>query len=127
MSPVQCGDDTGVESFCQSDHRSVDGPERQITVPPYELRDPYPVARLNGHHQKVARREIAEKPNLGRPAETCIEQVGDFCDDELRDDERPRVSFEELETRFVMAIIRVDVGVERPRINDQSDREPPAG
>ena len=114
VSPVQCSDYTNIQSFGQRDYGSIDRPERQVTVPPHELGDPQPIARLNGHHQKVACREITEEADFSGPAETSLEKVGNLGDDELWDDKWSRVSFEQCETRLVTAIILIDVGIKRP-------------
>lgn len=124
---VQCGDDASVDSLGQCDHRSIDRSERQVTIARHELGDPDPIVRFHWHHQEVSSREIAEESDLGGPAEAILQEISDLCDDKLRDEEGAGVSLEKRQARFVIAIILVDVGIERPRINDQNDREPPRG
>lgn len=71
--------------------------------------------------EQVARREIAEKSNFGIGAQPSADEIGDFGDDERRDDERTWVSFEQVQASGVVSVVAIDIGVERTGIDDQSD------
>jgi hypothetical protein len=65
--------------------------------------------------------KIAEKADLGLPAQARPDQIGDLGDDEGGDDERAWVRFQQLEAGRVMGVIGVDVGVEGSRVDNQRD------
>lgn len=109
------------ESLGGSDHRCVDGSEGQISVLRHEFSDAHPVRRRDWFDDEIAGGEVSEKPDLGLDPEARPEQVDDLGDHQGRNDQRPRVGFEQVETRVVVTVVAVDVGVQRPGIDDQRD------
>jgi len=68
-----------------------------------------------------AGREIAEEAGLRLPADSRPEQVGDFGDDQRRNDERTGVCLQQFETGNMVRVVGVDVRVERAGVDDQRD------
>lgn len=122
VPPIQRGDDVEAEPLGEGYDGCVDGPERKIAISSDELGDPYPIAWENRCGREVPGGEVAQEPHFGCPAEAGFDEVGDFGDDELRYEQRPRVGLEKLQTRFMIAVVFVDVCVERSGIDDQRDR-----
>ncbi len=110
------------KTLCSGDHRGVDRPERQVSIVGYELGDPDPIGRPNWFRDQVSCRQVTEESNLSLGAKPGLEQVRHLSHDELRDDQRPRMAFREGQAGFVVSIVFVDVGVQRPGIDDQRDR-----
>jgi len=79
---------SGVEPFGRNNHRGIDGAERQVAVLGDELRDADGVAGMERLNREVASSQIAEETDLGLPAETRLDQIGDLGDGEGGDDER---------------------------------------
>jgi hypothetical protein len=111
----------GVEPLCGGDHRSVDGAERQVAIFGDELGHANRVVGMQRLDREAAAGEIAEEADLGFPAETRLDQVGDLGDNEGGDDERPRMGLEQLQAGGVVGVVGVDVGIERPGVDDQRD------
>jgi hypothetical protein len=110
------------EPFGCGDDRGVDCPQWEVPIGAREFGDADPVGGEDRFGDQVPRREIAEKADLGIGTETGAEQVDDLGDDEDRDDEWPRMGLQKLEALPVMPVITIDVGVERPGIDDQGDQ-----
>jgi hypothetical protein len=122
ISSIESGELNDAETFSGGDDRSVHGSQREIPIAGNKLCDPDPVARLNWFGDQVPGGEVAEEPHLGFDAETGLEQIGDLGNNELRNDERPLKTREQGQAGFVVAIVFVDIGVERAGIDDQRDR-----
>ena len=88
----------------------------------YELRDPHPVASEHRLRKKISGSEISKESYLRLPAQARFDEIDDFGNDELRHEQRTRVRFKESQTLFVVAVILVDIGVQRTGIDDQRDR-----
>ncbi len=121
VAAIEGRDFGGAEPLGRGDHRGVDGAERQVAILGDELRDADGVAGMQWLDREAAAGKVAEEANLGLPAQPGFDQVGDLGDDKGGDDERPRVGFEQLKTGGVMGVVGVDVGVERPGVDDQCD------
>lgn len=83
-----------------------------------KLGDPHPIAGEHRLREEVARGEIAKEAHLRPPAQTCFDEINDFGDDELWHKQRPGVGFEKPQTRFVVVVVLVDVGIQRSGIDD---------
>ena len=121
VSSVECGDLRDAESFCRCDDRSVSGAKGKVSVLGNKFSDPHPVACVDVFGEEVASCQVTQKSDLGICAKASADEVSDFGNDERRDDEGSRVSLEQIEASGVMAVVAIDVGVERASIDDQSD------
>lgn len=101
--------------------RRIGGAERQIPVLGDEFSDVHPVTWMHVLCEEVPGCVVFEEPNLSVCAEASSDEIGDFGDDKCRDDERPRMGLEQVKACGVMAVVSVDVCVERSGIDDQSD------
>jgi hypothetical protein len=119
---VEGGDLLDVQAFCGGDDGGIDASEREVAVGAHQLCDPQPLVDRDWFGNEVAGGEVAEKSDLRVSAEPRTEQVDDLGDDELGDDERARVSLEELEAVVVVVVVGVDVRVEGPRVDDERYR-----
>jgi hypothetical protein len=118
MATIEGRDFGGVEPLRRSDHRGVDGAERQVAVFGDELGDADRVAGMERLDREAATGQIAEEADLGLPAETRLDQVGDLGDDEGGDDERAGMGLQQLEAGGVVGVVGVDVGVEGPCVDN---------
>ncbi len=121
MSPVERGNLRDTEPFCGCDDRSVGGAEGKVSVLSNKFSDPHPVTCVDVFGEDVPCCQITEKSDFGICAQASADEIGDFGDDERRDDEGSRVSLEQVEASGVVAVVAIDVGVERTGIDDQSD------
>jgi hypothetical protein len=119
MTPVECGHLVDSEALGGSDDRRVDGAERQIAVRGDELGDPQPIAGWDVVDREGSTCKIAEKPDLRFYAEARCKQIRDLGDDQDGNDEGTWVGLEEVEARRVMAVVGIDVGVQRSRVDDE--------
>jgi hypothetical protein len=101
-----------------SDHRRVDRAELQLVVARDELGDSHWIRGVDGLERQHSGGEIAEEPDLRLPAEMRRDQIGDLGDHERRDDQRPGMSFEQLEAGAVVGVVRVDVRVQGTGVDD---------
>jgi hypothetical protein len=111
----------GVEPLRRGDHRGVDGAERQVAVLGDELGDADRVAGVQRLDREAAAGQVPEEADLGFPAETCLDQVGDLGDDEGGNDKRAGMGLQQPEAGGVMVVVGVDVGVEGTGVDDQRD------
>ncbi|HEX5374963.1 MAG TPA: hypothetical protein VFW48_02285 [Solirubrobacterales bacterium] len=86
----------GVEPLGGGDHRGVNRAERHVAVFGDELSNANGVTGMQRLDREAAAGEIAEEADLGFPAETSLDQIGDLGDDEGGDDERARMGLEQL-------------------------------
>jgi hypothetical protein len=121
VAPIQRRDRTDAESLGDRHDGRIHCPERKVVISAYELRDAHPIAREHGLGDQVPGGEITEEPNLGGPAQARFDEIGDFGDDELRHQQRTGMGFQKAQTLFVVAVVFIDVGVERPGVDDQRD------
>jgi hypothetical protein len=119
---IERRDDIEAESLGKRHDGCVDSPKRQIAISSDELCDPYPIACENRCRSKAARGEIAKEPHFGCPAKAAFDEIGDFGDDKLWDQQRSWVGFKQLQACLVVAVVLVDIGVKRSGIDDQRDR-----
>ena len=124
VTPVDRGDVAHAETLCCGHDRRVDRAEGQVTVARDQFCDAQPVCDRYRLHDEGAAGEVAQKADLWIGPESGGEQVDDFGDDERGNDERAGVSFEQLERGGVVGVVGVDVGVERPGIDDESGYRP---
>ena len=121
VSSVERGDLGGSQTLGGTDHGCVDRAEGQVLISADELGDAHPVGRSDRLGDEVSGRQVAEESDLGVAAEAAGEEIRDFGDDEGRDDERARVCLEQFEALGVVAVVAVDVGVQRAGVDDQCD------
>jgi hypothetical protein len=122
MASIQRCHGTDTESLGERNHGRVDRPEGKVVVTAHQFGDPYPIASLHWLGDQISGGEVTEEPNLRTPAQACFDQIGDFGNDELRHQQGTRMGFQEPQARFVIAVVFVDVGVQRSGIDDQRDR-----
>lgn len=113
VTPIERRDRPDTEPFGESDYGSVDCTQWQIVISRDELRDPLPIGDENRLREKVAGREISQESHFRFPSEAFLDEVRDFGDDELWNDQRPGMRFEKLQTHFMVGVFFIDVGVER--------------
>jgi hypothetical protein len=111
----------GLEPLGGSDDRGVHCAERQVAVLRHEFGDAHPVGRRDWFNDQIASGEITQETHLGVDAESRAEQVGHLGDHEGGHDQGPRVRFEQIEACGVVAVVSVDVGVQRAGVDDQCD------
>ena len=121
VPPVERGDLRDAKPFSRSDDGSVCGAKGKVSVLGDKFSDPHPVAGVDVFSEEIARCEITEKSNLGICAEARADEIGHFGDDQSRNDKGARMSLEQVEASGVVAVVAVDVGVERAGIDDQCD------
>jgi hypothetical protein len=111
-----------LETFSRGNDGGIHGAEGQVSIDRHELGDPDPVARANRLRDQVPRRQVTQESDFGFRTESRLEQVRHLAHNELRNDQRPGMFFQESEAGFVISIVLVDVRVERPGVDDQRDR-----
>lgn len=94
VPPIERCDVADDESFGGSDHRCVDGAERECAVSRNEFGDAQPVRRRDRFDDEVAGREISQKANFGIDAQSRAQEIGDLGDHECGHDQWPGVRFE---------------------------------
>jgi hypothetical protein len=119
VAPVDSRDLGDAQALGRGDDRRIDGAQRQVAVARDQLGDPQPVRDRYWLNSERATGEIAEEADLRLGPEASREQMDDLGDDERRDDERARVSLQQLECGIVVSVIGVDVGVERSGVDDE--------
>jgi hypothetical protein len=96
VAAVHRGDVADVPALGYGDDRRVYCPERQIAICGNELGDAEPIAGWHRLDREGATGEVAEEADLGLDTKPGRQQVGDFGDNEDRDDERARMALEQL-------------------------------
>ena len=117
--PVECCDLSDVKPLGCSHYRCVNGSEGEIPVPADQLGDAEPVT---GHHRlddELPGGEIAQEPDFGVWSEATPDEVDDLGDDKCRDDEGTRVSEQEVKRLAMVAVVGIDVGVERSGVDQR--------
>lgn len=117
MSMIEGGDFGDTEPFRRRNNRGVHRAQRKVAVPCDQFCDAKPVGGCDRLRNEVARGQVAKKSHLWAYPQARTEEVNDLGNDQHRNDERARVSFEEVKTGPVMTIVPVDVGVERTSID----------
>lgn len=110
------------QPFRGGDHRSVDRSEGEVSVRAGEFSDADPVGCEDWFGDQVSCGEITKKADLGIWTEPSPEQIHDLGDDEDWNNERAGMGLEDFEALLVMPVVTVDVGIERPSINDEGDQ-----
>jgi hypothetical protein len=119
VPPVDGRDLGHAQALGRGDDRRIDGAQRQIAVSRDQLGDPQPVRGGDRFDGECARRQVTQKADFRLCSEASRKQIDDPGDDERRDDKRAGVSFEQLERGVVVSVIGVDVGIERPGVDDE--------
>ncbi len=114
---------TNTESLRGGNDRGVGRSDGQIAVGDHQLRDPQPVGGRDRLSDKVPGSQVAQKPSLGFDAESRGDQVVSLGHNENGDDQRPWMCLQQLEARFVVAIIRIDVCVQRSSVHQNRYRD----
>jgi len=122
VSPIERGDRTDTKSLSKGNYGRIDGPQGKVVIPGYELRYPDPIACEHWFGKEVSRGQVSEESSLRFPAQARLDEIDDFGNHELRDEQRTRMRLQKPQTRFVIVVILVDVRVQRSGINDQRDR-----
>jgi hypothetical protein len=122
VAPIEGEELTLPEPLSGSDDGGVDRSERQVPVGAGEFRDPDPVGCENRFGDEIPGREVTEKADLGIWAEPRPEQIHDLGDDEDGNNERTLMRLEDLKALLVMPVVTVDVGIQRPCIDDEGDQ-----
>ncbi len=107
------------KSLSCSDHRRIDGPERKVSIGSNKLRDPEPVSGKDRFCDEVPECQITKEFDLGTDPETGRDEVGNFCHDERRDEQRTWMGLQELPTRRMVAIVGVDVGEQWASVDEE--------
>jgi hypothetical protein len=113
MPPIQRCDRRDPESFCRCDDGGVDGPEREIAILSNKLSDPKPIRGTDGIDRERACGQVAEESHLRFGTQARLREIRDFRDDEERHDEGTFMVEQEGEAGLVVAVVLVDIGVQR--------------
>ena len=89
----------------------------------HEFGDAEPVGCSDRFNSQVAACEVAQEADLGVGTEPSPDEIDDLCDYQRRYNEWLGIVEQQGKARFVMAIVSVDVGVERAGVNYQCDGE----
>lgn len=108
------------EAFGGGDDGAVDGPEREIAVAGDQLGDPQPVSVRHGFDDRITGCQVTQKPDLGADPEPRADQVRHFRDDQRRNHQRLGVALQEFQGGPVVAVVGVDVGVQRSGVDEES-------
>lgn len=119
VASVQRGDGSYPQSLSSGNYRGVHRSQRQIAVAPNYFGNSQPVAGQDRFHAEHSTRKITEETHLGGGAEPSADEVHDLGDHELGDDEWLWVGLEQVKALSVASIVRVDVRVQRPGIDDE--------
>jgi hypothetical protein len=122
VPPIERRQRRNPEALGRSHDRGVDRPQRQVAVPPNELADAQPVAGAHGLHRERAAGDVAEKPDFRLRTDAGRQQIRDLGDRQDGDDQRPRMRLEQLTTGVVMAVVGIDVSVERSGVDEERYR-----
>jgi len=107
------------QAFGSHHDGGVDRSEAEVAVGPHQLCDAQPVTRLHRLDGEGPARQIPQEAHLRLGAESRRYEVDDLRDDQMRDDQRPGMRFQQLQTRCVVAVVGVDVGVERAGVDQE--------
>lgn len=121
VASVDGGHGCCAQAFCNRNDGGIDRAQWQVAVCVNQLGYAQPVTRCHRLHNQVPGGEIAQEPHLGVWAQSRTDEVRDLGDDQGWHDKRPRMLREQIQAGRVMSVVRVDVGVERARIDDQRD------
>jgi hypothetical protein len=114
------GRDLGdAEALGRGDDRGIHRAQGKVAIARHEFGDPQPVRDRHRLHGERAAGEVAEEADLRLRAQASGEKVDDLGDDQGGDDERARVGFQQFECSSVVRVVGVDVGVERPGVDDE--------
>lgn len=122
VATIERGDRSDAQPLRGSDDGGIDRTQREVAVLRNKLRDPKPVARADGLGREGAAREVAQEADLRLHSEARTEEVAHLGDDEEGNDERAGMGAQKFEAGFVMAVVFVDVGVQRTGVYDQRYR-----
>ena len=125
MSPVQGRDGVGPKSLGDGDHTCVHRPKWQIAIPPDELGNPQPITGKHRLGAEIPAREIAQESHLGLTTEARCHQVSNLGDNQLRNYKWSWMYLQQVQALRMMPILRIDVRVQWPGINDQRYRGAP--
>ena len=73
-------------------------------------------------NEEMPARKVLKESDLGRTSKPTRNQVHNFCDHEVRYDQRSRMSLQQLKAGCMMTIVGVHVRVERAGIHQQRYR-----
>jgi len=110
------------EALGRSHDRGVDRSQGQVAVLPDELADSQPVAGAHRLHRERAAGDIAEKPDFRLRTDASRQQIRNLSDRQDGDDQRAWMRLEQPTTRVVMAVVGIDVSVERSRVDEERYR-----
>lgn len=122
VTPVQRRDRIDPESLSRRHNRGIHRAEGQVAILGDEFGDADPIAGKDRIGGEVSCCEISEESDLGIGSDPLFDEIGDLGDHELGNDQRPRVRKQERETRVVIAVILINVGVERTRVDEKGYR-----
>lgn len=117
MPTVDRGDLVDPESFRTGDHRRVHGAQGQAAVLVDQVSDPQPVGRVDGLDIERPGGQVREEAQLGLCTKPGTEQVDHLGDHEGGDDQRSRVSFQQIRAGLVMLVVGVDIRVQRTGVD----------
>lgn len=107
-----------IQAFCGRHDRGIDGSEWEIAITRDELCDAQPVSGRNRLDAERASGEIAKEADLGLRTKSCTEQVSDLGHHKHGDEERTGMVLEKVQRRDVIAVIGVDVGIQRTGVDE---------
>lgn len=112
------------ETFGSGHDGGVDGTQRQVPVARDQFGNAQPVRCSNGLDGERPSCQVPEEADLRNGAESSRKQVDHLGDDQGGDDERAGMGFEKFQRGCVVRVVGVDVGVERPGVDDERGYRP---
>lgn len=118
---IERGDLGDTKPLGRSYHRRVGSSEGKVAIRSDKLCNSQPVTRNDWFGDEIALCKVCEESDLGFDPQAGTQQVRHFRNDERRHEQRTGMCFEKFETFLVMTVVSIDVGEERPGIDDQRD------
>lgn len=112
------------QAFGGGHNGRIHGSQRQVTVASNQLSDTQPVPGHHGGNRESTTGQVPEEADLRAGAEPGRQQVDHLGDHQGRDDERAGMGLEKLQRSQMVRVVSVDVGVEGPGVDNNSDYRP---
>lgn len=106
-----------IEAFGGGDDRRIDRPERKISIFVHQLGDAQPIRYCHGFDAEFTSGQVTEETDLGICAEATSDEVDHLGYHQGRDDQWTWMPQEKVEGCVVMSVVGVDIGVERPGVD----------
>ncbi len=113
MSPVERRHLVHVQPLGHRENRSIDGSEREIGVPSYELRHPSKINTGELDQLDFPIRDRVQEPGFGCGTNARLQEVADLRENRTRHEQRTSMPFEQIQATLMVSIVLVEDGNER--------------